>query len=228
MPAKRWSRHAVASLAVTTAVVGLSLLAPVQGASAAVGGPRAIDMGTLGGNTSTAIAVNDSGQVAGYSAVTPGTYDPQHAFSWTLGGGMVDLGTLGGSESQAAALNSSGEIVGFSDLPGDASSVAFKWTPGGSMVALSGLPGATYSAATAVNNGGLIVGYSQVDGISHAVSWSPTGQITDLGFLPGGGQGPNAVATASAVDDNGDIVGYSTSSDASGSYHAFLFPAGEA
>ncbi len=227
MPANRWSRHAVSALAATTAVVGLGLLGPVQGAVAAVGGPRAISLGTLGGLDSTPIAINDSGQVTGYSSVTPGTHNPQHAFSWTFAGGMVDLGTLGGSESQASALNSGGEIVGFSDLPGDASSVAFKWTPGGTMEALSGLPGATYSGANAVNDSGLIVGYSDVDGVAHAVSWSPSGQITDLGFLPGGDQITYPSADATGVDNNGDIVGTSSSgSNLNGNGHAFLLPAG--
>ena len=57
-----------------------------------------VDLGTLGGSYSVALAVNDSGQVVGSSS--PRRRRP-HAFSWTQTGGMVDLGTLGGTYSYA-------------------------------------------------------------------------------------------------------------------------------
>ena len=50
-----------------------------------------IDLGTLGGITSHAVAVNESGEVVGDSAIAGDT--ATHAFSWTAAGGMVDLGT---------------------------------------------------------------------------------------------------------------------------------------
>ena len=55
-----------------------------------------IDLGTLGGASSGAEAVNDSGQVVGGSQTASGA---NHAFLWTQAGGMVDLGTLGGTFS---------------------------------------------------------------------------------------------------------------------------------
>jgi probable HAF family extracellular repeat protein len=79
--------------------------------SDAVRGTPAIDLGTLGGKVSTAFAINDHGQVVGWSLTAD---DEQHAFSWTAAGDMVDLGTLGGSSSEAFAVNSSGLVVGFS------------------------------------------------------------------------------------------------------------------
>jgi probable HAF family extracellular repeat protein len=69
-----------------------------------------VDLGTLGGANSYAYAVNDSGQVVGYSYI-PGDA-AFHAFSWTADGGMVDLGTLGGANSYAYAVNDSGQVVG--------------------------------------------------------------------------------------------------------------------
>jgi probable HAF family extracellular repeat protein len=49
------------------------------------------DLGHLGGGTSRATAVSDTGQVVGTSSLIDGT---AHAFSWTSSGGMIDLNTL--------------------------------------------------------------------------------------------------------------------------------------
>src|SRR5439155_1354085 len=94
-----------------------------------------IDLGTLGGNAS-ANAVNDSGQVVGWSNPT-GDFR-FHAFSWTPAGGMVDLGTLGGSDSFALAVNAGGQVVG--GVSGTRNR-AFSWTPAEGMIDLGTLGG---------------------------------------------------------------------------------------
>src|SRR4029077_14908622 len=85
------------------------------------------DLGTLGGDTSYANGINDSGEVVGYSYLA-GDTNP-HAFAWTATGGMVDLGTLPhGPTSFGEAVNSAGEIAG----EGDDSrllQVPFFWSP---------------------------------------------------------------------------------------------------
>jgi probable HAF family extracellular repeat protein len=69
------------------------------------------DLGTLGGDTSYAIGLNDSGEVVGYSYLADNV--TRHAFTWTASGGMVDLGTLpGGAWSEGQKINASGEISG--------------------------------------------------------------------------------------------------------------------
>src|ERR671930_236835 len=105
-----------ASLAFLAALV-LAFPSAAARAAAGTSTPTAIDLGTLGGTQSVAIAVNASGQVVGQSA-TAGEAE-SHAFSWTQAGGMVDLGTLGGTQSVAVAVNASGQVVGFSTTAGD-------------------------------------------------------------------------------------------------------------
>ena len=71
-----------------------------------------IDLGTLGGSSSRATAINDKGQVIGESA-TAGDL-ATHAFLYS-NGIMNDLGTLGGTYSRATAINKKGQVVGASD-----------------------------------------------------------------------------------------------------------------
>jgi probable HAF family extracellular repeat protein len=70
------------------------------------------DLGTLGGDTSVARRLNDSGEVVGASKLLNSKVE--HAFIYR-GGQMFDLGTLGGDNSDAECINNFGEVVGRSD-----------------------------------------------------------------------------------------------------------------
>src|SRR5690349_15625110 len=70
------------------------------------------DFGTLGGSSSFPSAINNRGQVVGYS------FPPAiatHAFLWE-DGTMIDLGTLtqGSYYSQAVDINDHGQVAGYS------------------------------------------------------------------------------------------------------------------
>ncbi len=169
----------------------------------------AIDIGSLGGTTTQAYAVNANGQVVGQSATSGGA---GHAFLLT-GGVLQDLGTLGGTTSVANGINDSGVVVGASDLA-NGSSHAFVYTPGGSMVDLGTLGGGG-SVAWGVNASGEIVGDAQTTGGDyHAVSWI-NGAITDLGTLGG------TTSVARGINAGGDIFGYSLQASGQDN-HAFV------
>ena len=114
------------------ALIAMVLALPVRGEAQIA----AIDLGTLGGTNSNAVAINDHGQVVGNSELFPGE-TVSHSFSWTAAGGMVDLGTLGGTNSNAVAVNDNGQVAGNSELlPEETVSHAFSWTAAGGMVDL--------------------------------------------------------------------------------------------
>ena len=109
------------------------------------------DLGTNGGESSEAIAVNKSGQVIGNSRF------PYQAFFWEKGN-IIDLGSLGGRFTVATAINDSGEVVGYSETEAGYTH-AFIWK-NGVMTDLGTLSGGNESIATAINDAGEVSGLS--------------------------------------------------------------------
>jgi probable HAF family extracellular repeat protein len=184
------------------------------------------DLGTFGGNESTAVAVNNRGQVAGAALNTipdpypsifaiPNGATQAHAFRWTKSRGMQDLGTLGGTDSGAFLINERGQIAGASftnttpNPPNDCSlfqqnlptEAPFLWDDG-KMNDLGTL-GGTCGQAISLNNRGQVAGFSDLAGdqICHPFLWDKTGGMKDLGTL-GGDSGQ-----AFSVNDAGEVVG---------------------
>lgn len=173
-----------------------------------------IDLGTLGGDNSTAFDVNDLNVIVGI-ADTVGQYSSgkfySHAVIWE-NGEIRDLGTLGGLMSEATAINASGLVVGRSQkiIHNDATVIspyhAFYWD--GALHDLGTL-GGPQSWAVDVNDSGMIIGWADLNEIkpgggqvSHAVIWQ-NGEIIDLGTLGG------RSSAAFAVNNNGQVVGWS-------------------
>jgi probable HAF family extracellular repeat protein len=183
---------------------------------------RIIDLGTLGGNQSAANAVNDRGQVAGFS--TNAVPDPlsllyfilgssngtqTRAFLWDERSGMQDLGTLGGGNAYGVFLNRHGQVAGYSytnSTPNATTGLPtidpFLWD-GSTMLDLGTL-GGTNGQPTALNNRGQVIGFSNLNGdqSSHPFLWDQ-GKLIDLYARTVGGN----PLTANAINDAGEIIG---------------------
>ena len=181
------------------------------------------DLGTLGGLGSHATAVNNAGQVVGFSDLPAGPTGLRHAFLWTSSGGMQDLGSIGQflGESFALDINDAGQIVGFTRVLPDGALRAFLWTQGAGMQDLGSLGPNANAMASGINNAGQVVGQSGLAApgaaASRAVLWTPGQGMQDLGTLGG------SVSEAVAINNAGQVVGWSWASAAAPWTSAVIF-----
>ena len=73
---------------------------------------KVIDLGTLGGNRSFPISINNIGQVVGWAENASGLRRAT-LFDSTGNKNNIDLGALGGMYSTACSINDNGHIVGW-------------------------------------------------------------------------------------------------------------------
>jgi probable HAF family extracellular repeat protein len=166
-------------------------------------------LGTLGGGSATAIAMNNAGVIVGYSnTVAASTV----AFSYS-NGSMSNLGTLGGQDSFAYAINNSGIIVGVSNTTVDQSNHAFIYS-NGTMTDLGTLGGAT-STAYGINDAGTIVGSSDINANVEAAFSYSNGTMTNLGSFGG------TITVAKGINNSGTIVGSSTNAQGAGTAFSY-------
>ena len=161
------------------------------------------DLGTLGGDTSYALGINDSGEVVGYSYLADNV--TRHAFTWSAAGGMVDLGTLpGGAWSEGQKINSSGEICG-EVLDSNGKQVPVFWSATTGFIAQKENKGDPRNYGFSINDAGNITGQVYTGEVVNAMFWNtdkakarflpilPTGQhmvgydINNLNHVTGNG-----------------------------------------
>jgi probable HAF family extracellular repeat protein len=174
---------------------------------------KAENLGTLGGDDSTGIAINDFGYVTGASLRADGE---RHAFL-ASNGKLIDLGALGGSWSAGYGINNAGQIAGTSSMANGAYH-AFLWDEATGMRDLGTL-GGNESRGFAVNSSGAVAGAATTqDGQYRAALWNSDGSATNLGTLGG------FASYAYGLNDSGYAVGYSY--DAQGRSRAFVWANG--
>jgi probable HAF family extracellular repeat protein len=168
-------------------------------------------LGTLSGITSFVLAINDSGQVTGYTDTLGNT--AYHATIWN-GNTLTDLGTQFKGYSFAYGINNFGQLAGLGTFTPYSEDHAIIWngiTPADLVTQVVGY----FSYATAINDSSQVVGigYSH-----HATIWNGN-TATDLGTLPG-----RIYSEAAAINNSGQVVGYSWTTDTdSTAYHATIW-----
>ncbi len=175
-----------------------------------------VDLGTMGGDWSQAWAINDSGFVTGNSQVENNN-GPTHAFIWGLNTGMVDLGTIAGASSYGTALSAKNHVVGYSTINNVDERVHAFLHDGAKIQDLGSLGGASvesdYSFALGVNAHDQVVGYSYLPN-SIPSELPPLqvaficrqGLMVDLNGLIGTTAAKYRLYSATAINDNGQIV----------------------
>jgi probable HAF family extracellular repeat protein len=144
---------------------------------------------------STAISINDAGQIVGYSYLPgrDGLNSPYHAILWQ-NGTFQDLGTFGGNKSSAYSINNSGVIVGNAETrtPGQFHAFVHK---DGQMVDLNdriiNKGNWELREAREINDSGQIVGYGIFGGADRAFLLTPAPEVHPD---RGGNTGPVTVA----------------------------------
>ena len=210
------------------------------------------DLGSLGGNQNEALAINNRGQIVGFSLNT--IQDPfsilysffglsdgtqTRAFLWQ-DGKIQDLKTLGGNDAFASYINDRGQIAGFSYTSTTANPVTglppldpFLWD-NGKMIDLGTLGGA-YGLFTGfgggLNNHGQVIGSSSIAADPGACI-SAENDPNCHPFLWDSGKMTDLATTtvgaspitADAINDGGEIAGGADFSAAGGSaFGAYLW-----
>jgi probable HAF family extracellular repeat protein len=172
-----------------------------------------LDLGTLGGNSTSANDIAVFGQAMVGQAQTASGANHAFAQGWY---GLKDLGTLGGAKSTAFAVDWNVVLGSAQTASGQEHAFTYDLSRPNGMVDLGTL-GGTWSAAYGGLNG-LIVGASTTTGDKRVRAFAlgyPSATMTPLPFDWGG----DSVARGT---DGESIVGYACTSG-NASCHAFLF-----
>jgi probable HAF family extracellular repeat protein len=190
------------------------------------------DLGTLGGSTSFAAAINNRGQVTGLALndvpdpfsfyyqylyclpiqICPANATQTRGFVWDEKDGMQDIGTLGGPDAFPSLINQHGQIAGFSytdstpnPTTGFPTLHPFLWENGKGMKDLGSLGGTTTASVNGLNERGQVVGGSLLagDSVNQPFLWDGE-KLLDLVTPPFVVSGDGE---ANWINEPGEVVG---------------------
>jgi probable HAF family extracellular repeat protein len=157
------------------------------------------DLGTFGGNWSSAWGISSDG-----TTIVGEAYQGNNplAFRWTSSTGLQNLGTLGGNVSVAYDASSNGSVIVGTAQDASGNLIAFRWS-GGTMTPLGTLGGNSSIAYGVSGSGTVIVGASNdASGTLQAFYWTSSTGMVNLGAA----LGSPASSAALDVSENGNIV----------------------
>jgi probable HAF family extracellular repeat protein len=157
------------------------------------------EIGTFGGATSTARAVNDLGEAVGHADLADGRV---HAFRYSAGR-LTDLGTFGGANSWAYDINARGQVVGTAEHA-DGGTRAFIHSRG-QLRALPTPDGAN-AGAWSINRLGEAVGSYTLAGQSHPFYFDGRAVHRLQDLLSAADQAVWTIKAVAAINDKGWVL----------------------
>jgi probable HAF family extracellular repeat protein len=169
------------------------------------------NLGTLGGPSGIGNGINASGQIAGYSTNSAGTYKAFIASN----GKLTDIGDLGGGSAVGYGINDLGQVVG-SAVTAKGENHPFLYS-NGKMIDLGTLGSSGnswWNSATSINSAGTVVGTSyDAQGNFFGFVWR-NGKMIKMGTLGG------SWSQAYAINNKGQVTGLAYMKN--GGAHAFI------
>jgi probable HAF family extracellular repeat protein len=175
---------------------------------------------TVSGTTNTGESINDSGQIAG--TVSNASASGLMYYDGTT---MHNLGAVGGETGTASGsgINNSGQIAGYyTNKSGTQTGFLYSGGLSGTTTELGTHPGGTFSMGSALNNSGEVAGGADTSGgETHAITWTSSGGMVDLGSLIGS----SGFSIGLAINSSGEVAGNSDTANTAttGQPDAFLY-----
>jgi probable HAF family extracellular repeat protein len=173
------------------------------------------NLGSLGGGSATAVAVNDFGQVVGSATLAPGAA-LTHAYRWSAQTGMVDLTGPRRGESTGNDINNKGEVTGgvVFEPAQDPNRRAFVWRPRTGLADIGTIDTSAYGQL--INDAGIVAGMTGGNSLN-VFRWTRQDGMQALTSFY------SDFNTVSDMNASGHVVGTAAGENPSQPPHAFLW-----